>query len=137
MADRGCGFAEIHHTADWALRIWAPSLPLLFAQAAKGMYWLMETTLAGSPRTVHTIEVQGADAESLLVAFLSELLYLSESAGMGFDQFEVIINGSRLRANARGAPVQAQKKEIKAVTYHYLAIRREEETYTVTIVFDV
>lgn len=137
MADRGCGFIEIQHTADWALKVWAPNLPLLFAQAAEGMYWLMETSLASEPRTVRTIEVEGADAESLLVAFLSELLYLSESAGLGFNQFEVTINENHLRALARGAPVQTQKKEIKAVTYHNLAVRREEKIYTVTIVFDV
>ncbi len=137
MADRGCGFTEIQHTADWALKVWAPSLDVLFAQAAEGMYWLMETTLAGEPRTVRTIEVEGADAESLLVAFLSELLYLSESTGLGFDQFEIIINKNHLRALARGAPAQMQKKEIKAVTYHNLAVRRKEKTYTVTIVFDV
>jgi len=30
------GFEEIRHTADWALRVWAPDLSTLFTQAAQG-----------------------------------------------------------------------------------------------------
>ncbi len=137
MAETGFGFTEIEHTADWALKVWAPNLPLLFTQAAAGMLWLMEIRLEDSPRVERVIEVHGADNESLLVAFLSELLYCSESEGLGFDQFEIALQETRLHAVARGAPIALQKKEIKAVTYHNLAIRRAEETYTVTIVFDV
>ena len=137
MADRDSGFTEIQHTADWALKVWAPGLPLLFAQAAKGMYWLMDATLADGPRLLRTVEVEGADAESLLVSFLSELLYINEAEGLGFDQFEVAFEETHLRAVLHGAPVAMQKKEIKAVTYHNLVIRRDGETYTVTIVFDV
>ena len=138
MADRGFGFTEIQHTADWALEVWAPNLPVLFAQAAEGMYWLMETTLSGSSRTERVIEVAGPDYESLLVSFLSELLYFTESEGLAFDQIEVmLLQETHLRAAAQGAPVAAQRKEIKAVTFHNLAIQYDGDTYTVTIVFDV
>jgi len=137
MADGGLGFTEIEHTADWALKVWAPNLPLLFAQAAKGMYWLMEIRLAEGPRLEKSIAIAGADNESLLVAFLSELLYMSESTGIGFDAFQVTIEGDQLQATTLGAPIAMQKKEIKAVTYHNLAIRQDGDRYTVTIVFDV
>ncbi len=142
MADRGSGFTEIEHTADWALKVWAPDLPLLFAQAAEGMYWLMETTLESSPPVERVIEIEGADVESLLVGFLSELLYLGESEGLGFNQFEVAFQEyhlriDRLHAVVRGGKITAQKKEIKAVTYHNLEVRHTEQGFTVTIVFDV
>ncbi len=137
MADRGFGFTEIEHTADWAIKVWAPNLALLFAQAAEGMYWLMETLLAPGPRVERVVEIEGIDVESRLVNFLSELLYLSESEGLGFDQFEIIFPENRLKAVVRGAPVAMRKKEIKAVTYHNLAVRYDGEEYTVTIVFDV
>ncbi len=136
-ADRGFGFTEIEHTADWALKVWAPELPVLFAQAAQGMYWLMETGLAPGPRVERVVEVEGMDAESRLVNFLSELLYISENEGLGFDQFEVNFQGDQVRAMARGAPLAVRKKEIKAVTYHNLAILHSDDRYTVTIVFDV
>ncbi len=137
MAERGFGFTEIEHTADWALKVWAPNLAGLFAQAAEGMYWLMETSLAEGPRTERVFEVEGADHESLLVAFLSDLLYDSDMAGFGFEDFNVTIKETHLHATARAALIAMRKKEIKAVTYHNLAIRREGERYTVTIVFDV
>ncbi len=142
MADRGFGFTEIEHTADWALKVWAPDLSLLFAQAAAGMYWLMETTLKSGPRIERSIEVEGSDPESLLVGFLSELLYLGESEGLGFHQFEVAFQeagqpAGKLHAVMVGAPIAAQKKEIKAVTYHNLEVRHTEQGVTVTIVFDV
>jgi len=136
-ADRVFGFTEIEHTADWALKVWAPDLALLFAQAAEGMYWLMEVGLNPGPRIERVVEVEGADAESRLVNFLSELLYLSESERVGFDRFEVTIQADHLRAVAYGAPIAVRKKEIKAVTYHNLAILRSDDRYMVTIVFDV
>lgn len=142
MDDRGFGFTEIEHTADWALKVWAPDLSLLFAQAAAGMYWLMETTLKSGPRIERSIEVEGMDPESLLVGFLSELLYLGESEGLGFHQIEVAFQeaglpAGKLHAVMVGAPIAAQKKEIKAVTYHNLEVRHTEQGVTVTIVFDV
>ena len=133
----GFGFAEIEHTADWALRVWAPDLGRLFSQAAAGMYWLMETALVDGPGVEKKIELNAIDAEALLVSFLSELLYLGESEGLGFDDLPVDIQGSRLVVTARGAPIESQKKEIKAVTYHNLAIQQHENGYQVTIVFDV
>jgi SHS2 domain-containing protein len=131
------GYQEIEHTADWALRVWAPDLPTLFAQAAKGMYALMDTALCPEPRSRRSFELQADDEESLLVSFLNELLYFGELEDLGFDRFEVRINRQNLRAEVEGAPFEARKKEIKAVTYHNLAIRKNDESYVVEIVFDV
>lgn len=137
MDERSLGFDEIEHTADWALRVWAPSLPLLFSKAAEGMYWLMQTTIEAQPRVERTIEGDGVDCETLLVSFLSDLLFLGESEGLGFDQFDLTLSEDHLRAVVRGAQIAEQKKEIKAVTYHNLAVQHDEAGYQVTIVFDV
>lgn len=137
MEEREFGFTEIEHTADWALKVWAPDLSGLFAQAARGMYWLMETTLQPEPRHERAIDLNGGDAESLLVGFLSELLYLGESHGLAFDAFDITVEHSRLTARIRGAPIAEQKKEIKAVTYHNLAIEQSPRGVRTTIVFDV
>jgi len=131
------GFREIPHTADWALEIWAPNLASLFTQAALGMYWLMQTVLQEEPRQEQVIELEAADVESLLVAFLSELLYLGEIEGLAFDRFDIAISTEKMRAVIQGAPAAEQKKEIKAVTYHNLAVQRSGAGYRVTVVFDV
>lgn len=136
-SDGGFGFSEIEHTADWALRVWAPDLSTLFTQAALGMYWLMETALAEGQRVERRLALDSIDDEALLVDFLSELLYMGESEHLGFDVFSVEINATHLAAVLGGAPITVQKKEIKAVTYHNLAIRQAGAGLQVTIVFDV
>lgn len=137
MSAQSSGFKEIEHTADWELEVWAPDLAQLLAQAARGMYWLMGACLQDSPRVQREVEFNGVDAESLLVSFLQELLFLFESEGLGFDQFELSIQDGQGRARLAGAPLTGVKKEIKAVTYHNLSIRQGQQGLEARLVFDV
>jgi len=130
-------FEEIQHTADWALRVWAADVPGLFAEAARGMNTLMGARLAEGPRLKRTFETTALDPESLLVSFLSELVYLAEQGRLAFDGFEVELEGQRLKVEMKGAPIVTLNKAIKAVTYHNLQIRQTERGYEVEIVFDV
>lgn len=131
------GYREIEHTADWELEVWAPSLEALFIQAAQGMMALSGMQLKPGPRVEQSFELQSADNESLLVAFLSELLYLGEQDHLGFERFRVKINHQRLTAQLSGAPIQSIDKEIKAVTFHRLAILTDENGLRTRLVFDV
>jgi len=131
------GFREIPHTADWALEVWAPGLPGLLEQAARGMDAISGVSLARSGRTQRRIEIEAEDQETLLVKFLSELLYLEEHEGIGFDFFALDLQGFRLTASLGGAPILKKDKEIKAVTYHNLAIHKTENGLGASIVFDV
>ena len=131
------GFREIEHTADWELAVWAPDLPALLEQAARGMYTLSGTRLLPGQRQVRAFTLPDNDPESLLVSFLSELLWLGEQDGLGFDRFSLEIAGECLNANLEGAPIAARSKEIKAITYHKLAIRKTGRGLEVNIVFDV
>lgn len=131
------GYRELEHTADWALEVWAPDLSTLFVQAARGMYSMMETSLEPMPRLFREISLSDVDAESLLVRFLSELLYMGEADHVGFDRFEVMVDGASLRAVVEGARLAEQRKEIKAVTYHNLQVCCSGQGCIVTIVFDV
>ena len=131
------GYREIEHTADWELEVWAPDFPSLLAQAARGMYSLAGTRLAPQPRTTRTLTLAGTDGETTLVSFLNELVWLGESEGLGFDQFEITRDGDRISALLSGAEIESQSKEIKAVTYHRLLIRKSRRGLEVNIVFDV
>lgn len=131
------GFREIAHTADWELQVWAPDLRSLLEQAARGMYGLTGTRLKPGPRLNRRIDLQSVDRESLLVDFLAELLYLGEVEGLGFDTFDLVLENEALHAHVSGAPLESQIKEIKAVTYHNLAIRETERGLEANIVFDV
>ncbi|HSK88252.1 MAG TPA: archease [Anaerolineales bacterium] len=131
------GFQEIAHTADWSVRVWAQDLPSLFAEAARAMNSLAGTVIAKDPRLPRTFETEAPDAESLLVAFLSELVYYQEQENLAFDDFELKIEAQRLRVDMEGAQIASIDKAIKAVTYHNMNIAETSRGVEVVIVFDV
>lgn len=131
------GYEEISHTADWSVRVWAEDLPLLFAESARAMNQLAGVETSPGPRVRRTFESIGPDAESLLVAFLSELVYYQEQENLAFDLFESQVDGQKLKVDMEGGEIVTVDKAIKAVTYHGLKIERTEHGFEVTIVFDV
>lgn len=135
----GSDFEELDHTADWAFRVRAETLPALFVRAAQGMYRLggMHPEPGGA-RAEREIRLDAVDAESLLVAWLNELLYFAESESLAFDEIEMIALGpTALHARLRGGRMAGWEKYIKAATYNDLEIRRDERGYEVTVVVDV
>jgi SHS2 domain-containing protein len=152
------GFEEISHTADWSVRVWAQDLPSLFAEAARAMNSLSGTVMGSGPRLKRTFESVAPDSESLLVAFLSELVYYQEQENLAFDEFKIevrkpvlplsstsgtlvsstaISKGEKLKVEMEGAQIVSVDKAIKAVTYHNLQIKETNEGFETTIVFDV
>jgi len=131
------GFEEISHTADWSARVWAADLPSLFTEAARAMNSLSGTVTGTGPRARRTFEAEGPDAESLLVAFLSELLYYQEQENLAFDVFDLRVASQWLKVEMEGASMASTEKAIKAVTYHNLKIEKTNQGLETTIVFDV
>lgn len=132
-------FEEVAHTADLALRVWAPTLGAVFAEAAAGMFHLLgcEAGDAGSP-VQREVELEAPDVETLLVDWLSELLYLSETFGECYHRFRVdLIGEGRLRGHVAGHAGAEALQDIKAVTYSYLSIEEGERGLETTLTFDV
>lgn len=132
-------FEEVEHTADIAIRVQGRDLAELFANAAYGMAnQIADVDAAGSPTIEREIALEAYDAETLLVTWLGELLYLSERDGCIFTGFRMReVTPTRLRAVARGGPVSGYRQSIKAVTFNDLEIVSTDEGYETTIVFDV
>jgi SHS2 domain-containing protein len=137
MVTRKSGFEELPHTADWAMRVWATSLSELFAEAARGMNALSGVKPGPGPRLSRTFTIEAPDVESLLVAFLSELIWYVEQENLAFDAFKVILKRSKLKVSMSGSPILSLNKSIKAVTYHNLQIEKTQDGFQVEIVFDV
>lgn len=131
------GFEEISHTADWSARVWAPDLPSLFVEAAQAMNSLSGSVIGTGPRVTRTFASEGPDVEGLLVAFLSELVYYQEQENLAFDVFDLRVAAQWLKVEMEGATLESVDKAIKAVTFHNLRIRRTNEGFETTIVFDV
>ena len=131
------GFKEIPHTADWAVRVWADDLRGLLVESARAMNTLTGIVFSQGPRTERAFDLEGVDEESLLVMFLSELVYLQEQEGLGFDQFDIQIAGHDLKAKMDGARIASVDKAIKAVTWHNLKIEKTARGLEAEITFDV
>ena len=134
---KNSGYQEIEHTADWALHVWALDFPSLLEEAAHGMYTLSKTRIKPDLRVTRAFEIPFSDEESLLVDFLSELLFFGEDENLAFDEFQTEFTGTTYKFRVIGASIQKQSKEIKAVTFHGLKVQNTKYGLIVTIVFDV
>lgn len=137
MGGNDSGFREVEHTADWMLEVWAPTLPELLEQAARGMYSLSGVEIREGNRNSASFELSYRDPETLLVRFLAELLYYEERENVAFNRYELELSGEVLKARLGGAEITSVKKEIKAVTYHNLEVKQHAGGLVASIVFDV
>jgi protein archease len=127
----------IEHTAELEFAIEAPTREGIFEDALTAF---AELARAGSDRGVPTkqvIVVEAADPETLLAEWLSELVYLVETADFVPERIEELaLRPTSLRAQVRGRrghPVPL----VKAVTYDGLDLRREDDGWHARVVLDV
>ena len=127
----------IDHTADVALRIQATSLPDLFETAAHGMFALCAEMDVTQPEITLSVALIALDAETLLVDWLNELLYLAERESCAFTRYDfAVCTSTQLQATVYGYPITAYLTYIKAATFHNLAIRVTADGYATEIVLD-
>ncbi len=132
------GVEEVEHTADVAMRVTAPDLAELFRRAAHGLYHLAGMRLAALPSDERRLQLTAVDWESLLVAWLNELLHLHEHNNTAYDRIDVVaVSPESLDVNLRGGRVTAWARDIKAVTFHQLRVEAVDSGWRATIVFDV
>jgi SHS2 domain-containing protein len=130
------GFEELPHTADIALLAWGPDNVSLFTQAALGLNAIAGVQ-TGSERVTRDIDLHQDDLPSLLVAFLSELVFLQENERLAFDKLDLQVTGTRVSGTLAGADILSLERPIKAVTFHNLRILSTERGFEVEVVFDV
>jgi SHS2 domain-containing protein len=116
------GFEEIQHTADWALKVWAPDFHSLLEQAARGMNHLMGVVLDTSQPIEYDFSLTAEDQESLLVGFLNRILFALELDSVGIDTYVLLVDGFQVEAHLKGGRVGKMQKMIKEVKFHNLAI---------------
>jgi SHS2 domain-containing protein len=84
------------------------------------------------------LRLESWDRESLLVDWLNELLFLTETEGLLFVEWRIeSLTDRELVARVGGAPAPVTRAGIKAATFHDLALRQDESGWFTTITFDV
>jgi len=130
-------FEEVEHMADAALKVYGRDWGELLVNAADGMFSLMADWQESPPSRQHQISLQATDRETLLVDWLSELLYLHEMESVVYTSFEILeASPSALQAVVKGTDRWKAQTAIKAVTFNNLHVERTPQGYTATIVFD-
>lgn len=128
---------EIEHTADAAIRVSAGSLELLFQASAAGLYSVAGVQYDTSGKKFKKeLSFSEADHETLLVIFLTELVFLLER-GIYIKESNLVISGNKLEGTLTGFPILSFEREIKAVTFDNLKINNANSIFSAQIVFDI
>lgn len=140
----------IPHTADLKMRVYGKDIPTLFKNALIGMFQSLKpnapTCAYANDRLVcnalpisRDIGVNSPDQEALLVDFLSTALYFCDVHNeIYLDVNFAELDTTHLLATLKGVSITGmEESEIKAVTYHDLALRQENGLWVTDIVFDI
>lgn len=140
------GFRFFDHTGDFGAELSAPRLEALYEAAARAFVALLTDDPARiAERETRALEVEGVDAEDLLVALGNELLFRFETEAWLPARIEVTEldeDAGRLVATAHGEPYDADRhpiaRPIKAVTHHGAEVEaRDDGTFRGRLVFDL
>jgi len=129
--DRAEAYTELDHPADLFLEIHGSDLPILFEKALCALYDQVAELEGFTARRDLTLAVEATGLAEALRALLAEALYRFATEGFVATGAEVTVEetgATRVRAVARLWGETADKlrhvltTEVKAVTYHQLAV---------------
>lgn len=132
-------YEVVAHTADLQLIIYGATKEELFEHAVQSMFEVLKPRYSTETLIEYTVQVTSADIELLLADFLSEALYLSDAHTLAFKQAKIIsLTNTEVKATLFGSKITGfEVVEIKAVTYHDLQVRHENNHWRAQVVFDI
>ena len=149
--DRKAPFRELDHTADLRVEIQGEDEQELFRNAVESLYLLLGLPAVSDRREAapaERLEIKGQDPEEALVKLLGELLYRATAERQRLNLRELSVR--RGEEGAEGCRVvvrggwetltdgeMAGQREIKAVTYHGVQIRRTKRGWAARVVMDL
>lgn len=136
----GSSHAFVDHVSELTLRLRAPSLPALLAEASRAFLALVPEGRRGAPvDEPRVLEVTGTDRAALLVAWLNELVYLGEVEGWlptSLDM-ETRDEDEGIRVRARGVALAEPFVLVKAATLHQATVADVEGGLEAEVTLDV
>ena len=135
-------FDYLDHTADIGIRVYGQGLGEIFINAALALREILVKGEGPEEEVPLVFNLKGDSHEILLVKFLTELLYLFESEHKLPHRVEIQkLYESEVEAtiwtDVLDPKYHQVKTEIKAVTYHQLAIKKTDKGYEAQVIFDV
>jgi SHS2 domain-containing protein len=135
-------FRILEHTADIGFEAFGASREEVFANAARALFHIVVELDTVRPHESVNVQVKGDDPPSLLVNWLSELLYLQDAEGWLFRDFEIHSLADRsLAAVARGEKFDSARHQlkllVKAITYHQLLLEQTPTGWRAQVYVDI
>ncbi|MFP4654079.1 MAG: archease [Methanohalobium sp.] len=136
----------LEHTADAQFRAYGNTLEEAFENAALAMFNVMVNTGNVSDIISESIDIESPDLDTLLVDWLSELLYLFDVNQVVYSKFDVDSikkQGNKYLLSARifGEILDLEKHEVdtevKAVTYNQLEVKEGPNGWTLQVLVDI
>jgi len=135
-------FRVLEHTADIGFEAFGSTREEVFANAGRALISLITDLKYLEARDCIRVQVQGTDLPSLMVNWLSEILYLYDADGWLFRDFAVdALSEHSLSARAIGEQFDPGKHEInllvKAITYHQLTVEQAGDGWRAQVYVDI
>lgn len=135
-------FEILEHTADIGFRARGRTLEGVFESTAEALVALALEVDEVAARECYTLAAEGEDLESLLVNWLSEVLYWLDGRRVGLRRFEVKeITSGRVAAEGFGEPLDPARHRaklvVKGVTYHQLRVVQDERGWVAEVYLDI
>jgi len=136
----------LDHPADLKIRAFGKDLPEVFVNMALAIASEFrssrraERVPAFAKGAAEEIGIESDDLASLLVDWLSEILYRGEINKKVYNDFEINEFSEepfKIKAKIRGVAVESKNIDIKAVTYHELEIKKISDYWEAIVVFDI
>ena len=130
------------HTADLGLRIRAPKLETLFAEAGEALFTaIVEDLRTVEPRQQIEVRLAADDRDYLLFDWLKELLYHFDAEHLLLSRFDVRLTEVGLHGKAWGEPLDLSRHalahEVKAITYHGLRLEQTPDGWLAEVIVDI
>ncbi len=130
------------HTADLGLRVRAPELDTLFAEAGQALFeTIVEDLATVRPERRVDIELAGNETDLLLFDWLKGLLYHFDAEHLLLGKFEVHVTEEGLKGMRWGEPLDRARHnlehEVKAITYHGLRVERCPAGWLAEVIVDI
>ncbi len=138
-------FEILPHTADVRLKVFGKTKKELFKNALLGMAEILKKSASKSDfetrsPTSNLIKVHSPDINSLLVDFLSEVLYQSQINHVLYGEAKFSkFSDNELEAEISGFEIDEFDEDIKAVTYHELDVKKSpgNDFFETIVIFDI
>jgi len=142
MNSKHPSYEIIDHTADLGIVVKGGNIKELFINAANAMTDLMVKADVREKGTKRKLIVEGEDLPDLMVRWLSEILYLFNGEHMLVRAIEIgSVSSTRLQSRLSVMSLNKGNheilREIKAVTYHQIAVEETAEGWEARVIFDI